>query len=57
MSDGYQTLTLPAFRQLMAECRKVAEAVGREWTRNSPQSHREKTLWFLVFSVFSVTLW
>jgi 3-deoxy-7-phosphoheptulonate synthase len=29
MSDGYQTLTLPAFRQLMAECRKVAEAVGR----------------------------
>jgi 3-deoxy-7-phosphoheptulonate synthase len=30
MSDGYQTLTLPAFRELMADCRKVAQAVGRE---------------------------
>jgi 3-deoxy-7-phosphoheptulonate synthase len=30
MSDGYQTLTLPAFREMMAECRKVALAVGRE---------------------------
>jgi 3-deoxy-7-phosphoheptulonate synthase len=30
MSDGYQTLTPAAFRQLMAECRKVAAAVGRE---------------------------
>jgi len=30
LSDGYQTLTLPAFRDLMAECRKVALAVGRE---------------------------
>ena len=30
MSDGYQTLTLPAFRDMMAECRKVAVAVGRE---------------------------
>ena len=30
MSDGYQTLTLPVFRDMMAECRKVALAVGRE---------------------------
>lgn len=30
LSDGYQALTPPAFRQMMAECRKVAEAVGRE---------------------------
>ena len=29
MSDGYQTLTPEAFRNLMAECKKVAEAVGR----------------------------
>ncbi len=29
LSDGFQALTPPAFRQLMAECRKVAEAVGR----------------------------
>jgi 3-deoxy-7-phosphoheptulonate synthase len=29
-SDGYQTLTPDAFRQLMAECRKVAIAIGRE---------------------------
>ncbi len=29
VSDGYQSLTLPAFRDLMAECRKVAAAVGR----------------------------
>src|SRR5437879_753174 len=28
LSDGYQALTPPAFRQLMRECRKVAEAVG-----------------------------
>jgi 3-deoxy-7-phosphoheptulonate synthase len=28
LSDGYQALTLPAFRQMMAECRKVAQAVG-----------------------------
>jgi 3-deoxy-7-phosphoheptulonate synthase len=28
LSDGYQSLTLPAFRQMMGECRKVAEAVG-----------------------------
>jgi 3-deoxy-7-phosphoheptulonate synthase len=28
-SDGYQTLTPTAFQQLMAECRKVAAAVGR----------------------------
>jgi 3-deoxy-7-phosphoheptulonate synthase len=30
MSDGYQSLTPAAFRELMAECRKVAAAVGRE---------------------------
>src|SRR5437763_8764289 len=30
LSDGFQALTPPAFRQLMAECRKVAVAVGRE---------------------------
>src|SRR5205823_4652186 len=28
LSDGFQALTLPALLQLMAECRKVAEAVG-----------------------------
>jgi 3-deoxy-7-phosphoheptulonate synthase len=28
LSDGYQALTPPAFRQMMRECRKVAEAVG-----------------------------
>jgi len=30
MSDGYQSLTPAAFRELMAECRKVATALGRE---------------------------
>jgi 3-deoxy-7-phosphoheptulonate synthase len=30
LSDGFQALTPPAFRQMMAECRKVAAAVGRE---------------------------
>jgi 3-deoxy-7-phosphoheptulonate synthase len=30
LSDGYQALTPGAFRQMMAECRRVAEAVGRE---------------------------
>lgn len=29
VSDGYQTINLPAFRDLMVECRKVALAVGR----------------------------
>jgi 3-deoxy-7-phosphoheptulonate synthase len=29
-SDGYQTLSPEAFRSLMAECRKVAAAVGRD---------------------------
>src|SRR5438093_2888320 len=29
MSDGYQSLTPAAFRTMMAECRRVAEAVGR----------------------------
>ena len=28
LSDGYQALTPKAFVQMMAECRKVAEAVG-----------------------------
>ena len=28
MSDGFQALTPTAFRQMMAECRRVAEAVG-----------------------------
>jgi 3-deoxy-7-phosphoheptulonate synthase len=28
MSDGYQALTLPAFAQMVAECRKVALALG-----------------------------
>ncbi len=30
LSDGFQALTLPAFRQMMAECRKVAQALARE---------------------------
>src|SRR5438105_13749007 len=30
LSDGFQALTPAAFRQMMAECRKVAAAVGRE---------------------------
>jgi 3-deoxy-7-phosphoheptulonate synthase len=30
LSDGYQALTPGAFRQMMEECRRVAEAVGRE---------------------------
>jgi 3-deoxy-7-phosphoheptulonate synthase len=30
LSDGFQALTPPAFRQMMTECRKVAAAVGRE---------------------------
>jgi len=30
LSDGFQALTPAAFRQMMAECRKVAVAVGRE---------------------------
>jgi 3-deoxy-7-phosphoheptulonate synthase len=29
LSDGFQALTPAAFRQMMADCRKVAEAVGR----------------------------
>jgi 3-deoxy-7-phosphoheptulonate synthase len=28
LSDGYQALTLAAFRQMVADCRKVAQAVG-----------------------------
>ena len=28
LSDGFQALTPAAFRQMMAECRKVAEAIG-----------------------------
>jgi 3-deoxy-7-phosphoheptulonate synthase len=30
MSDGYQSLTPAAFRDLMAECRKIATALGRK---------------------------
>ncbi len=30
MSDGYQSLTPAAFRELMAECRKVALALGKK---------------------------
>ncbi len=30
LSDGFQALTPAAFRQMMAECRKIAAAVGRE---------------------------
>jgi 3-deoxy-7-phosphoheptulonate synthase len=30
MSDGYQSLTPAAFRELMADCRKVARAVGMD---------------------------
>jgi 3-deoxy-7-phosphoheptulonate synthase len=29
LSDGYQTLTPEQFRQLMTECRRMAEAMGR----------------------------
>ena len=29
LSDGYQSLTPKAFVQMMAECRKVAQALGR----------------------------
>jgi 3-deoxy-7-phosphoheptulonate synthase len=28
-SDGYQTITLDAFSDLMADCRRVAQAIGR----------------------------
>jgi len=30
LSDGFQALTPPAFRQMMTECRHIAEAIGRE---------------------------
>jgi 3-deoxy-7-phosphoheptulonate synthase len=30
LSDGFQALTPPVFKQMMAECRRVAAAVGRE---------------------------
>ncbi len=30
MSDGYQTLDFPAFAEMMGECQRVAEAVGRK---------------------------
>jgi 3-deoxy-7-phosphoheptulonate synthase len=30
LSDGYQSLTPAAFRELMAECRKVAVALGKK---------------------------
>jgi len=30
LSDGFQALTPPAFRQMMTECRHIAAAIGRE---------------------------
>jgi len=30
LSDGFQALTPAAFRQMMAECRTIATAIGRE---------------------------
>jgi len=30
LSDGYQALTLEQFRQMMIDCRKIAEVVGRK---------------------------
>jgi 3-deoxy-7-phosphoheptulonate synthase len=30
LSDGFQALTPAAFRQMMAECRQIAAAIGRE---------------------------
>jgi len=30
LSDGFQALTPPAFRQMMTECRQVAVAIGRD---------------------------
>jgi 3-deoxy-7-phosphoheptulonate synthase len=30
LSDGFQALTPPAFRQMMTECRQIAKAIGRE---------------------------
>ena len=30
LSDGYQSLDFPQFVELMALCRRVAEAVGRQ---------------------------
>jgi 3-deoxy-7-phosphoheptulonate synthase len=30
LSDGFQALTPPAFRQMMTECRQIAVAIGRE---------------------------
>lgn len=30
LSDGFQALTPPAFRQMMVECRKVAQALGKK---------------------------
>ena len=30
LSDGFQALTPAAFRQMMADCRRVAQALGRE---------------------------
>jgi 3-deoxy-7-phosphoheptulonate synthase len=31
LSDGFQALTPPVFRQMMAECRKIAEAMQLVW--------------------------
>jgi 3-deoxy-7-phosphoheptulonate synthase len=31
LSDGFQALTPAAFRQMMAECRKLAQAMGQKF--------------------------
>jgi 3-deoxy-7-phosphoheptulonate synthase len=33
LSDGFQALTPPAFVQMMAECRKIAQAVGQRFAQ------------------------
>jgi 3-deoxy-7-phosphoheptulonate synthase len=30
LSDGYQSLNVPQFTEMMGRCRKVAAALGRE---------------------------
>ena len=42
LSDGFQALTPAAFRQMMAECRKVAAALGRELQANSSDRIRAR---------------
>jgi 3-deoxy-7-phosphoheptulonate synthase len=33
LSDGFQALTLPAFRQMMGECRKIAQVMGQNFAQ------------------------